>query len=231
MYHPLLYQRDQGESQVDWDPRSMALTSLDEASRAQYASSSYLAGYYANLNRSPNDSSQQDIELSQMDPMREPLLRPTSALQQQEYPPSLNDHDNTSNEDHEDLIQVQPAQERTRSYSPILTHKYNTSDASSSALLLPSQQQTFEPIPHRRQDSGSSLALPQRSQSPGYSSRRHIRQNSGGNLLTSSQLRSQMSSPSPPHYSQVPREQPSGPRIRMEQSRWQPGRSDDSNVA
>ena len=215
MYDPLLYQRDRGE--FDWDRRSIVFTSLDGV---QYdTSSSALAGYHAYLNRAPN-SRQQDIELSQMDSLEEPLLRPTSRMasqQQEEYdisespPQSLYDH-NDATVSREVLIQPQE-----QSYS----------DANSSTVES-SQRRPFEPIPHRRQGSDNSFASSQfRSQSPAlrpYSPQRlHSRQNSGTLLL--SQLRSQMSSPSPP------REQPSGPRTRSNTSRRQTGQPNDSNKA
>lgn len=229
MYDPVMYQRDRGE--LDWDQRSMALTSLDE-SKSQYgASSPSIAGYDTYLNRGPN-LGLQDIELSRLDTQQEPLLRPTSSMafqQQQGFvssPPSPYYHNNAGTISREAPIH----RPQERSYSP--TPTYISNDASSPTLLS-SQQQYFEPIPHRRQGSGNALASPQfRGQSPAprpYSpQQQHTRQNSG-NPLASSQLRNQTSSPSQPYYSHVPREQSSGPQ--MYPSQRQPGQSDDFNVA
>ena len=226
MYDPVMYQRDRGE--LDWDQRSMALTSLDETSKSQYgASSPSIAGYDTYLNRGPNPS-QQDIELSRMDTLQEPLLRPTSSMafqQQQGYvssPPSLYYHNNPSTVSREAPIH----RPQERSYSP--TPTYISNDASSTTLVS-SQQQYFEPIPHRRQGSSNALASPPfRGQSPAprpYSPQQQHTRQSSGNPLASSQLRNHTSSPS---YSQVPREQSSGPQTYPSQR--QPGHSDDFNM-
>ena len=225
-----MYQRDRGE--LDWDQRSMALTMLDESSKSQYgASSPSIAGYDTYLNHGPN-MSQHDIELSRMDTLQEPLLRPSSSMafqQQQGYvssPPSLYHHNNASTVSREAPIH----RPQERSYSPTPTYVSNNA---SSHTLPSSQQQLFEPIPHRRQGSSNALASPQfRGQSPAprpYSpQQQHTRQTSG-NLLASSQLRSETSSPSQPYYSQVPREQSSGHQ--RYPSQQQSGQPDDFNMA
>ena len=226
MYDPVMYQRDRGE--LEWDQRSIALTSLDETSKSQYgASTPSIAGYDTYLNYGPN-SSKQDIELSRLGTLQEPLLRSTSSMafqQQQGYvssPPTLYYHNNVSNVSREAPIH----RPQERSHSP--TPTYFSNDASTTTLVS-SQQQYFEPIPHRRQGSGNVLASPQfRGQSPAprpYSpQQQHTRQGSG-NLLASSQLRNHTSSPS---YSQVPREQSHGPQ--MYPSQRQPGHPDDLNM-
>ena len=204
MYDPVMYQRDRGE--LDWDQRSAAVTSLDESSKSQYgASSASVVGYDAYLNRGLN-LVQQDIELSRMDPLQEPLLRPQQGFVS---PPSLYYHNNASTVSRE--APIHRPQERSHSPSPSISNN------ASSITLLSSQQQYFEPIQHRRQGSNNALASPQlRSQSPAprpYSpQQQHTRQNSG-NVLASSQLRNQTSSSSQPYYSQVPREQSSGPGV------------------
>ena len=230
MYDPVLYQRDRGE--LDCDQRSMALTSLDESSKSQYgASSPSLAGYDAYLNRGPT-LNQHDIELSRMDTLQEPLLIPTPSMafqQQQGFvsSPSLYYHNNASAVSREAPLH----RPQERSYSPAPTY---ISNETSSPTLPSSQQQYFEPIQHRRQVSSNALASPQfRGQSPAprpYSpQQQHTRQNSG-NPLASPQLRNHhtSSSPSQPYYSQVSREQSSGPQ--MYPSQRQPGQSDDFNM-
>jgi hypothetical protein len=228
MYDPVMYQRDRGE--LDWDQRSMALTSLEETSKSQYgASSASIAGYDAYLNRGPN-SSQQDIELLRMDSIQEPLLRPTSSMvfQQQQgsvsSPPSLYYHNNASTVSRE--APIHRPQERSYSPSP---PTYISNDASAPTLLS-SQQQYFEPIQHRRQGSSNALASPQFQSPPAprpYSpQQQHARQNSG-NLLASSQLRNQTSSPPQPYYSHVPREQ--SPGSQMYPSQLQSGQPDEFN--
>ena len=220
MYDPVMYQRDRGE--LDWDQRSMALTLLDESPKSQYgASSASVAGYDAYLNRGPN-LVQQDIELSRMDPLQEPLLRPQQGFISS--PSSLYYHNNASTVSRE--APTHRPQERSHSPSPT----YNSNNASSPTLVS-SQQQYFEPNQHRRQGSGNALASPQfRGQSPAprpYSPQQHTRQSSG-NLLASSQLRNQTSSPSQPYYLHLPREQSPGPQ--MYPSQRQSGQSDDFNM-
>lgn len=231
MYDPVLYQRDRGE--LDWDQRSVALTVMDDpSSKSQYlagASSTSVAGYDAYLNRGPN-LVQQDIELSRMDPLEEPLLRsmPSRAFQQQQgfdsrqsltSPPSLYYHNNASTVSREAPIH----RPQERSYSPSPT--YVSSEANLPALPS-SQQHHFEPIQHRNQGSSKSLISPQfRGQSPvpqHYSPQQHARQNSG-NVLASSQPWNRASSP------QSPRGQSPGPQVYPPQQ--QPGQGDDFNTA
>ena len=221
MYDPVMYQRDRGE--LDWDQRSAAVTSLDESSKSQYgASSASVVGYDAYLNRGLN-LVQQDIELSRMDPLQEPLLRPQQGFVS---PPSLYYHNNASTVSRE--APIHRPQERSHSPSPTYT-----SNNASSPTLLSSQQQYFEPIQHRRQGSGNVLASPQfRGQSPAprpYSpQQQHTRQISG-NPLAVSQLQNQTPSPSQRYYSQVPRDQSPGPLSgpQMYPSQRQPGQPDD----
>lgn len=221
-----MYQRDRGE--LDWDQRSMALTMLDESSKSQYgASSPSIAGYDTYLNQGPN-LSQHDIELSRMDTLQEPLLRPSSSMafqQQQGFVSS------TSLYNHNNASRVAPLHRpQERSYSP--SPSYVSNDASSHTLPS-SQQQHFEPIPHRRQGSSNVLASPQyRGQSPAprpYSPQQQHTRQSSANLLASSQLRNETASPSLPYYSQVPREQPPGHQ--RYPSQQQPGQPDDFNMA
>jgi hypothetical protein len=201
MYDPVMYQRDRGE--LDWDQRSVALTLIDDpSSKSQYfagASSASVAGYDAYLNRGPN-LVQQDIELSRMDPLQEPLLRPSSSMafqQQQGFvsqqslnvaSPSLPYyHNNASTISREAPIH----RPQERSYSPSPT--YISSEANLPALSS-SHQQYFEPIQHRRQGSSNPAASPQyRGQSP--APQQHARQSSG-NVLSSSQFQNQTASPS-----------------------------------
>ena len=228
MYDPVMYQRDRGE--LDWDSRSLALTTLDESKSQFGASSPSIAGYDAYLNRGPN-LGQHDIELSRMDTLQEPLLRPTSSIsfQQQEFvpsPPSLYYQNNDSTVSREAPIH----RPQERSYSP--TPTYHSNDANSPTLLS-SQQPYFEPNQHRRQGSGNALASPQfRGQSPAprpYSPQQQHTRQSSGNILASSQLRNQTSSPSQPYYSHVPREQSPGPQVYPSQR--QAGHPDDFSMA
>jgi len=232
MYDPVLYQRDRGE--LDWDQRSVALTLMDNpSSKSQYfagASSASVAGYDAYLNHDSNNMIQQDIELSRMDPLQEPLLRPTSSMvfqQQQGFvsqpslgissPPSPYYHNNASTVSREAPIH----RPQERSYSPSPT--YNSSEASLPPLPS-SQQQYFEPIQNRRQGRTNSSQFPGPSPTPRpYSPQQHARQNSG-NLLGSSQLRNQTLSPS-----QAPRGQ--SPRPQMYPSQQQAGQPDDFDMA
>jgi calcium permeable stress-gated cation channel len=226
MYDPVMYQRDRGE--LDWDQRSVALTSMDDPlSKSQYfagASTTSLAGYDTYLNRGPN-MAQQDIELLRMDPLQEPLLRPASSMtfQQQQgsasrqslnisSPPSPYYHNNASTVSREAPLH----RPQERSYSPSPTYI-------SSEALPSSQQQYFESMQHQGRSSSNSLQFPVQSPTPRpYSPQQHARQNSG-NVLASSQLRNQTSSP------QAPRGQPSGPQIYTSQLR--PSEPDDFNTA
>ena len=210
----------------------MALTLMDDpSSKPQYfagASSASVAGYDAYLNHDSNNMIQQDIELSRLDPLQEPLLSPTSpmAFQQQQgfvsrpslgisSSPSPYHHNNASTVSREAPIH----RPQERSYSPSPT--YVSSEAS--LPPLPSSQQHFEPIQNRRQGRTNPSQFPGPSPTPRpYSHQQHARQNSG-NLLGSSQLRNQTSSP------QAPRGQSPGPQ--MYPSQRQAGQPDDVNMA
>lgn len=227
MYDPIMYQRDRGE--LDWDQRSEALTLWDNTSpiqtKSQYfagASSNSIAGYDTYLNHGPN-LVQQDIELSRMDPMHEPLLNPTSSMTFQQHqgfvsqqsfvlssPPSLYHHNNASTVSREAPIH----RPQERSYSPSPT--YISNDVKYQAISHPSspsspslQQQLIQ---HQRQGSGNALAsqqyLPQQQQSanPGQQSSQHSQyaNRNSSDALVSPQFRGQ--SPAPRPYS--PQQQP-----------------------
>lgn len=226
-----MYQRDRGE--LDWDQRSVALTSMDDpSSKSQYfagASSASLAGYDAYLNRGPN-MVQQDIELSRMDTLQEPLLRPASSMTFHQQPgsasrqslntsspPSPYYHNNASTVSREAPLH----RPQERSYSPSPTYISSEANLPTSPS---SQQQYFELMQHQYRSSGNSPQLPVQSPTPRpYSPQQHARQNSG-NVLASSQLRNQTSSPS-----QVPRGQSPGPQIYPSQLR--PNQPDGFNTA
>ncbi|KAF8806572.1 DUF221-domain-containing protein [Phlegmacium glaucopus] len=218
MYDPIMYQRDRGE--LDWDQRSMATTLFDNVSpmqnKSQYfpgSSSNSIAGYDAYLNHGPN-LTQQDIELSRMDPMHEPLLNSSSTIFQQQQgfvsqqsfslssPPSLYHHNNASTVAREAPIH----RPQERSYSPSPT--YVSSDmyqaipplSAPSSPSSPSSQQ--QPIQHQRHGSGNALAsqqyLPQQQQTANSGSQHYASPNSS-NALGSPQFRGQ--SPAPRPYS------------------------------